>query len=99
MLDFSPSNAISEFLIALLLAAEAFDTMTETLPVARLLSFAGVNDNRLIKGAAVPSLVAMAMSFSLASNMYACLLINRSAKVKMALARSSAGNFCNTRLP
>lgn len=69
------------------------------LPTAKPLSLAGVNDNRLSKGPEVPSFLAFSMSFSLASKMSACLWINSSANVCIALALSSAGSFCKTRLP
>lgn len=67
--------------------------MKEILPIARLLSLDGVKDNRLIKEAAVPPLIAFATFFSLASNIFACLLINNSANLFIAPSRSSGGNF------
>lgn len=68
-------------------------------PTAKLLSLAGVRDNRDKSGFAKPDFVASAKSSSLASRICVCLVIKRSANLWTLAARSSGVNDCNCRLP
>lgn len=68
-------------------------------PVAKLFNLPELSDNLDSSGAANPAFVASARSAAFASKIRCCLLVNRSARVFTAAARSAAEIVCNFLLP